>query len=93
MTKGTFGTPRDLGSVPEIQFVSVRIRFGDEEAIDANIKEGEEVGGVFQESVTNQLHLERADMDAATVAALDNFLRALMSEYATQEGYTGVTIT
>lgn len=93
MTKGVFATPRSLGNVPEMEFAAVRIRFGDEETVDANIAEGEEVGGVFQGAVTKQLNLERVDMDAATVAALDNFLRALMAEYASQEGYTGVVIT
>ena len=89
-TKGTFASPRDLGSVPEIRFADVKIR-GD--GAFAVVNEGEEVAGVFTVSVSKSLELERTDMAAATVAALDNFLRALMAEYTTQEGYTGVVIT
>lgn len=92
-TKGIFASPRSLGSVPEMRFSAVRIRFEDEESVAANIEEGEEVAGVFSTAVQKTLEFKSSDLQPATRAALAAFLRALMSEYTSQEGYTGVVIT
>ncbi len=97
MRKGTFATPRDLGAVPEIRIEAIRVTLegslSGNEQIVGELAEGEEVGGVFQVKARRTLVLDRVDMATATKTSMDNFLRAIIREYNTQEGYTGVVVT
>jgi len=92
MPKARLGSPRNLGSVNDVQFASVRI-YVDQGRVIAVVEEGEDVAGVFTPSVEKALDREVTDMAAASKSAYTSFLKAMLREYADQEGYTGVTVT
>lgn len=96
MARGTFPAPRALGNVTDIKLGSVRIYVeptDDEERVSALVQEGEDLGGgVFNVTVEKRLEVTFANMDPATKSAYNNLLRALLREYNTQEGYTGVVV-
>jgi hypothetical protein len=95
MAKGIFGTPRNLGLVTETRLGAVRIRFdGDEgDAVAAIVQEGEEIAGVFTPVVEKGLNKKFDDLSATTKTAYNNFVRAILREYNTQEGYTDITVS
>jgi hypothetical protein len=71
---------------------TVRIYTNPDKVI-AVIQEGDEVAGVFTGKVSKTLDREVADMNSTTQAAHRAYMRALLREYADQEGYNDVTVS
>lgn len=94
MAKGTFGTPRAVGSVEEIIIDKVVIRLSNDGVyeINATLLEGNNTG-TFEEVETGFLRIRETDLAAPDQAFLDNFLRMVLSEYVDDKGYSGVVIT
>ena len=94
MNKGTFATPRSLGTVTEFRIGSVEIRpLGTDFLIRGYMNEGEEIGGVFTPHEGKDLNLNTNTLSPADGNVLNAFLRLLMRTHADQQGYTGVVIT
>lgn len=93
-SRGTFNTPRTLGTVDEIHVDSIRLRRNDTGYdISGAISEGEDVAGRFVETLRKELRIQTDTLAAADQTVLEDFIQLLIREYVSQEGYIGVTIS
>ena len=95
MNKGTFQSPRSLGTVAEFRVSALDIKLKDGElVVSVVIQEGEEIGGVFTPHFTKeQLVIEEKDLLPQNQALISNLMKFLLQEYADKEGYSNVTVT
>ena len=94
MSKGTFQTPRSLGTVLEIR--AGRFRVSPSETgfdISGEMIEGEEIASVFTEMLRKDFNLQTDALLPADQNVLDAFIKLMIREYVSQEGYSGVVIT
>ena len=94
MTKGTFGTPRPVGNVGEMRVKVVRLQFtGDEYELKVVVEEGNDVAGTLVEVESGSIGIPESALSAADQAAMNNFLRTVLSIYVDDKGYSGVVIS
>jgi len=95
MSKGTFTTPRSLGSVEEIQLTTIRYHRNSDGSyqIEASFREGNDVGGTFEVIEQSELNLSDADLTAADQVFVDNFLKVILTHYIGSKGYSNITIS
>ena len=95
--KGTFDSPRAVGTVEEIRVSSLKIRFvetetGNQFRIDAEIHEGNDVAGVFEVSEKGSVEVLESDLSVPNKVALESMLSVIINIYVNARGYSGVTI-
>lgn len=95
MAKGTFGTPRSIGTVEEIHVTAVSLSRKEtgEYFIDADFLEGNDVSGVIVETEVRRITIEVDALAEPDQVFFNNFLKMLISEYVGDRGYSGVVIT
>jgi len=95
MSTGTFGTPRSLGSVEEIQLTTIRYHRNSDGSyqIEASLIEGNDVGGTFEVVEQSELNFSDADLSTADKVFVDNFLKVILTQYVGSKGYSGVVIS
>ena len=93
--KGTFQTPRPVGTVSEIRISAIKVRLDStlEFQIAANLEEGNEVDGVFEVTDKGTVSVLESDLSAADQVLLNNFLKVILREYINTKGYSNVTVT
>lgn len=95
MAKGTFGTPRAVGSVNEIRISKLALRLTEDGSYDfsVDLEEGDTTGPDFEIVESGNVRLNESVLSAADQLALDNILKVMIRAYIAQEGYTGVVIS
>ena len=94
MPKGTFFTPRPVGSVDEARVTGIKIRLIEDGTYDFNIavEEGDTSSGSFEVMEDGTVRTNEDDLSNEDQAALNNILKVALSLYVEDRGYSGVVV-
>jgi len=88
--KGTFNTPRSIGTVDEIRVTNFKINLNSEGEyeLSAILHEGTDVGGVFEVGAVGEINILESGLNAANKTRLNNIFKTLLQLYVNEKGYS-----